>query len=251
MRIVLNRPLVVICTLLCLFSCKNRPSNTHSHVPTPTSDEQRVEPKFEGIDSIVNLSFLGIGLNQSASQVATGRIKNREFDVIVPIKTRTVTKSLVLDKKSYPISLSFNSVNDSICSIYGEIDTDIFTQLKDTYVAKYGNPSFSYSNNNAIAEWEFRNQKIRIHREKPQRVIWHPELQKNIYTHYYDFKYVSISYSDYALCAQYDSLLAIQKEYDRFQKAQRDSIEEVRQIEASQKAERERQKKLQEDARLL
>lgn len=213
------------------------------------------EIPFDGIDSLVNLSFLGINLRGRASAVPSGRISYKGDASLDIITKYTLRKSLILSdyssKTTVPVDITISAINDTVCSIYGSISTDVFHLLNDTFKAKYGEPSFYSGTESITSKWKFRNQEISLYREKPQRVIWHSELKKNIYTNFYDFKGIHISYSDYALCERLDSLNAIQIAFAKSQKHIEDSLAEINRAAAARQAQQELEKRRLEDAKQL
>lgn len=243
---------VALCFLCC--TCGN--NNGHTRVVTPQQAEELIEetpePVFDGIDSVVNLSFLNFAIGNKASGLNAAKNTFQTTVTEDAAKECSLTRNLVLSGKSYPVELTVSVVNDTICSVYGQLKSDIYSSLFETIKAKYGKPSSGGDwKNTCWAQWKFRNQTISIHREQPQRVIYHPELKKDIYTNFFDFKYVSVAYSDVELCDRFSALKSVQKEYDAKQQAIRDSIDAIRAIEAQKVAEQERNKRLLQDAAQL
>lgn len=195
-------------------------------VSEEVEEEKPQHPADSGRDSLVNLSFAGIQLGQSLRSFASqkGILQQLTEDNFSSgtLSTLTFQHKLVLSGKKYPVETSVIVVDDKVARITGMIYQDINEILSPVFSEKYGDKTYN--------GWRFRNQSIIYEYNKPQRVIWHPELKKYIYTHYYDFKDITIIYEDYSLC---DKLEVIQTEKNELfwkEKALKDSLEREEKI---------------------
>lgn len=236
-----------------LLSCGN---NASKNKPSISDYEIGLEVQasnddlFVGIDSVVCLSFLGIELDDSISTVSSSKRIYQTTATSDEAEIYQMKKTLSLSGTSIPVDIEVSSVNGIICRIEGSISKDYSQLIGDTYIAKYGTPSSDYGSytQTKTLKWRFRNQSVLVKRDAPQRVIWHPELKKDIYTRYYDFKRVLISYDSHPLSEVFDSLALIQTAENKRQQFVIDSIAAVREEEARIKAEEERRKELLKDA---
>lgn len=235
--------LLLIAIILSLFiavkSCSNivrekriQDSILPELVPEKEDSEPILNRADEGRDSTVSLQFLGFTLNE--------KIKSNRLSSITTVSWKELSTikgiaKLTVNKKQYMVNLCIQTVNDTVASIQGIILTDIYKELEDIYWAKYGTPNFN--------SWNYKNQCISLIEHRPQRVIWHPELKKNIYTNHYDFKDIVITYTDYSFEDRIKILQEEEKQYSKRQQAIKDSIENER-IEKARKEEEDKKMQL-------
>ena len=206
------------------------------------------------IDSIVHLSFLGGTLGENSIPFVNNSKKSIVYsDDSSVVANYSSTKKLTLEGKNYPVKITTSTINDTICSISAEIETDIYSRLRDTYFAKYGEPSENYSSvkSSCTLRWKYLNQSISINYLKPQRVIYHTELKKNIYTNYYDFEGIHISYTDYTLYKRFEEFSNLGREIAKRETAIRDSISRIQRQEQSELEKQKRKEMLLNDANQL
>ena len=224
---------IIIILFIAVKSCSNNVREKHiqdSILQDLVAEKETSEPVLsradEGRDSTVSLQFLGFTLNEKIRANQLSSITTVSWKELNTIKG---TAKLTVNKKQYPVNLCIQTVNDTVASIQGIILTDIYKELKDIYWAKYGTPN--------IHSWNYKNQCVSLIEHRPQRVIWHSELKKNIYTNYYDFKDIVITYSDYSF---EDRIKILQEEetlYNKRQQEIKDSIENERIEKARKEAE--------------
>lgn len=142
--------LLLIAIILSLFiavkSCSNivrekriQDSILPELVPEKEDSEPILNRADEGRDSTVSLQFLGFTLNE--------KIKSNRLSSITTVRWKELSTikgiaKLTVNKKQYMVNLCIQTVNDTVASIQGIILTDIYKELEDIYLAKYGTPNF-------------------------------------------------------------------------------------------------------------
>ena len=221
-----------IVVIILLLTVKKKPvATTDPGLPemSPVQIEKPLHKIDEGRDSLVSLSFLGFDLEGSLSQAV--KKKGLSQSSIVNEQTsfgmyssHSRLYSLTVNGHKTPVDVIVKAVNDSIAHIGCVIHTDIHKDLCPVYEEKYGKQDYVNYSQSSLEEWNFRNQNIRYYYERPQRVLYHPELKKNIYCNFWDFKSIQIDYSDYALDDRLKELEKAVQDIERQRQNKADSI---------------------------
>ena len=145
----------------------------------------------KGRDSIVCLSFnnfiLGGNINKKIlSQNKVSKLRTEKYDNLTIYSFNSNVK---ISGKSYNVECCIESIDDIIGVIEVTFHTDIYHSLIiPLFESKYGDKTGG--------SWIYRNQGIELDYNNPQRII-NGHLKKRIYTNYYDFESIVITYTDF------------------------------------------------------
>lgn len=236
-----NHVFLLIIFLLGFISCKNKNKEpdwlVKSNIKKDSIEFVRNSKINKLTDSITHLSFLGFELGESISEGIRENKNKLKFKIDETNDEKSVAfdSSLKLLPTEYnvnrkiEISVKVCSYLDTITSLIMYSNQNVYSNIIDLYVAKYGDAYTNESSNNSRSVlWTFKNQSIRITEftETKEKIVI-KDLTKRALKNRYDvvsstyFVGLSIIYTDFN---QETKLKLVEEKERRINRIQADSL---------------------------